>query len=338
MLNAYCEERAQPGPPLAKTFHFTRQQVGVVKNKERAFNPLTQTHIDQAKEKGVCVSEADRMIRDINAGMKKALTTTSYVGYDIVNQAPRFGLAGVDKLGTEHVEKGKRTSGVRPAESNVSYDIVTLQPAEGNPPPPQGGPHHSQRQYNIVSHLYRESHTERLHDKDVTVRDAYAARKLREYDPLLARHNNPAEEAAYADERAAAMAAKRAELHATTTRTPAAVRRSEGHNYDIIKGTAHSAQGVRTLEQKTMAGVPSRRRARARAAALVEATDARTAHEAQMSLNKVAHQRHVDRCRTGYDIVTGQPTTTLPPLPGKGAADQETSWALLTKSGSVAVA
>ena len=334
MLGSYCEERAKAGPAIERSFKFTRKQGGVVKVKERLFNPITQKHIDKEREQATAEREDARYIKNVNTGMRKALTTASLVGYDIVNQEPKFGVKGVEKLGTEQSERGKKTHGVRPPESNVQYNIVTLERNHAEEPQrSRRGHRNNQRQYNVLQHKYVDNHDAIVGAKDASIRSQYKAHKLKQYDPIRATHNNPTEEAAYQAAVEVDADKKRAAFHTTTNATPVCVQRSEGHNYNILDGTVFSSDQVVQMDNKAQCGVPHRKKAREVVAQQIQACDTTIAKKREQSVAKVAHQRHVDRCRSGYDIITGsRPQPCLLPQLGKGAVEEKSSvWGLVTK-------
>eukprot|EP01059_Diplonema_ambulator_P010908 TRINITY_DN20927_c0_g1_i1.p1 TRINITY_DN20927_c0_g1~~TRINITY_DN20927_c0_g1_i1.p1 ORF type:complete len:368 (+),score=48.08 TRINITY_DN20927_c0_g1_i1:70-1104(+) len=320
LLVGYCEEKAGPGPVLNPQFRFTRKKGGAVKSRERLFNPVTQRHVHGDTEKAVREAEEKKLIESINKGMKGSITLHSHVGYDIISQRPKFGIQALESFGTEAAsQKGKRTEGVRPPGTHVDYDIVTLQGFTGTSSDlgttqstVQRG--RFTRQYNIVSHRYATDHEERAKAKDEAVRDRHKKLTAEGYDPIRGVYCNAAKEAAELQRTIASGEAKKGELHTTTHKTPSAIRRSEGHNYDILIGHVHSMEAVDHIDKLTRRGVAPRVALRSKVASQLEATEATIAKAEARALNKVSTQRKTDACRSGYDILSNRPVS-LPPVP-----------------------
>eukprot|EP00756_Hemistasia_phaeocysticola_P053845 Hpha_TRINITY_DN29792_c0_g1::TRINITY_DN29792_c0_g1_i1::g.2732::m.2732 len=301
-VGGYVKEKCSPGP-VAEPFHrFTRHAGGLVKGKQRSFHPVLQKPIDSEAADKMSGSERERLIRRVNRGMERALTSQSYIGYDPVSHLPKYGIEGADKMGGMQTAKGKLC---------VQPPVRTEQPKEKKPRPARVG----RRQYDIVKHRYESNHEERIQARDDGILNHSGAMLARGRDPILGVVNDVVEEQYLRETQAARDQRKRDELHATTIHTPAVLRRSEGHNYDILCGSVHDMDGTDRLDRKTKRGLPMRERLQQTLHAGVSEREARAARADALSFNRKKHpHRARDWCRSGYDILTGRPAP-LPPIP-----------------------
>eukprot|EP01063_Lacrimia_lanifica_P001703 TRINITY_DN10882_c1_g1_i2.p2 TRINITY_DN10882_c1_g1~~TRINITY_DN10882_c1_g1_i2.p2 ORF type:complete len:369 (+),score=128.90 TRINITY_DN10882_c1_g1_i2:90-1196(+) len=339
MLNDYCEHgRAQPAPAIERQFRYTRKNGGEVKEQQRRFDPITQRHRNPDKEQAVVVKEEAQSVKDVNKGMKKALLQDSYVGYNIVNQAPKFGLKDVSTMGVTDGKSGKRTGEVIPHKAPVNYDIINLQQFAPDPVVPKNpkSTRLATRQYNIVNHIHRAGNDKlRQTERDAAV--AHYNNTRSSYDLLRARHVSDDTERRLDAQDATLRQRKREELHATTNKTPAAIKRSEGHNYDIIQGKVYSKSGTASVEKHAHLGVTHRQVSRQHAAKHVADVDGKDTMNQKKAVNRMAHERNLDRCRSGHDIITG---ASLPSIhKGRNAqAARETPWDTLNRTAQQAQA
>jgi len=301
----YVKDKCSAGP-VGEPFHrFTRHAGGLVKGRQRAFHPVLQKPIDSEAEAKLSSTDRARLVKKVNRGMERALTSDSYVGYDLVSHLPKYGIEGAEKMGGMQKAKGKLC--VQPASQLME------EPKEKKPRPLRI----ARRQYDIVKHRYETNHEERMQAKDDGILNYAGGIMATGRDPILGVSNDATVEERLRAEQAEREHKKRDELHATTRHTPAVVRRSEGHNYDILRGWVHDMDGVEHLDRKTRKGVPMRAYFQQTLQARVQDRSIREEKAAALSYNRKRHpHRTRDWCRSGYDILSGRPAP-LPPIPSE---------------------
>ncbi|KAJ9449010.1 hypothetical protein DIPPA_23327 [Diplonema papillatum] len=327
MLSGYSRDRAAKPPPTEPIFRFTRK-MGVVQAKEAAFNPITQRHVKAEEEATARDREQRREVTDVNKGMLQALTKRGGAGYDIINQRPKFNVSGLENFNASSTSqhKGKRSLGVRPPDTNTEYDIVTLQGVT-----PEAPKAHRRvapmRQYDIVAHQYASSHADRIKQQREAALTRSEGQLKTRYNPVRARFNDAELEAKLSKQRADLEDTKRLELHNTTHKTPVPVRRSEGHNYDIVVGHVWSPSETQHIDKLNRVGVAPRSAMRAQVDARNRRRDDEQTHHEQKALNRISHKRAMDRNRTGFDIING--SAVLPPINSASA----TCWDIVSGAG-----
>eukprot|EP01065_Artemidia_motanka_P052821 TRINITY_DN9634_c0_g2_i1.p1 TRINITY_DN9634_c0_g2~~TRINITY_DN9634_c0_g2_i1.p1 ORF type:complete len:356 (+),score=108.33 TRINITY_DN9634_c0_g2_i1:79-1146(+) len=299
-MSQYCREKCGPGPPVDPMHRFTRRAGGFVKARERAFHPVLQQPIDDGKAGAMTERDAERLVRKVNRGMERSLTKESYIGYDPVSHRPKFGIDGADRMGGMQVPKGRRC----PPPPRLTEEK----------PKEEGRPVRiPRRQYNIIQHRYASKHEERLRARDDAVLEHAGNITAKGRDPILGTLNDTAEESRLRGAEASRDDRRRQELHCTTMYTPSVVRRSEGHNYDIIRGWVHDVAAVDTIDRMNRRGVPHREAFRSTVSVRLADRDAQDARAAARAAARKGNPlRHRDLCRSGYDILTG---SKAPPAP-----------------------
>eukprot|EP01062_Namystynia_karyoxenos_P067656 TRINITY_DN6167_c0_g2_i1.p1 TRINITY_DN6167_c0_g2~~TRINITY_DN6167_c0_g2_i1.p1 ORF type:complete len:378 (+),score=113.56 TRINITY_DN6167_c0_g2_i1:92-1135(+) len=319
-MSDYCKEKCGDGPPLDPMHRFTRVAGGLVREQERSFHPVLQKPIKPEDQETLCARESEATVRRINRGMARELTRTSYIGFNPINQEPKFGIDGADRMGGTEKPRGRFCPGVPGAGGGTGKE---------KPPRPSRA---AQREYNIIQHRYRTAHEERMRARDEATLEHAGRVFCHGRDPVLGMHNDGAvEEQLRAAERARDEQ-RRAELHATTRYTPHIVRRSEGHNYDIIKGDVFHDDGTYMIDRVNRKGVPMRTIYRAAVSHRIAARDEKGEVAVRRAANRKSHPLRLrDMCRSGYDILTG---SRAPPAP-EPAAD-ESPWRLLARTAPAA--
>ena len=317
MLHQYCTEKRK-APPLESRFRFTRKNGGGVKEKERMFDPVTQRHRNPEIEKNVREKELSNSIKEINKGMKTALTKESCIGYDIVNQQPKFGIQEVVNLGYQAAPKGKR---IPPPKKTTNQNTT-----EALPQPKRVRVRPGQRQYNVLQHRYVANHNETLQSQDKAVRERSHQIISSNYDPIQVRHNNPEKEKVARDAIAKLLEKKKSEYHITTTKTPFIEKRSEGHNYDILNGSVYNKSGVDALDIKLMGTTPHKMRMRQTVASKLSAREVAATKSDSRAVNRISSQRQPTH---DYNILTGATSSSFPSIARR---QPDSVWGVLSKT------
>eukprot|EP01060_Flectonema_neradi_P010985 TRINITY_DN18060_c0_g1_i1.p1 TRINITY_DN18060_c0_g1~~TRINITY_DN18060_c0_g1_i1.p1 ORF type:complete len:341 (+),score=43.42 TRINITY_DN18060_c0_g1_i1:80-1102(+) len=322
MLSAYCSEK-QVVPPLESRFRFTRKNGGGVKEKERMFNPVTQRHRDSETEKKVRQAELNTSVADINKGMKVALTKESCIGYNLINQQPKFGIKEVADIGFQENQKGKR---IAHPKQGTGFNISNQSDPTGTPAPPRKTKQ-GQRQYNVLQHRYIRNHESTLESQGKAILERSQKIILSNYDPIRARHNNPEKEKIARDAISDLMETKKKEYHTSTKRTPVIEKRSEGHNYDIINGSVYNRSGVQTLDSKLMGSTIQKMKMRETVSSNLSAREVEASKSDARAVSRISSQRLSSH---NYNIVTGADVSRLPAIPRP--QQPESVWGVLAKT------